>query len=133
VQEERLAISKLGDSDASLSRHRQFQLIPELQHVLLFDVLSAIKGALNCTMDKSTPIRREMLCWAVASFSLTDADRLDTSISILLKSGRLPKDIGEQTQVPLSEGPEYSRVLGMYGRGMLEFLVIPYLRGDIVQ
>ena len=62
---------------------------------------------------------------------LTNASRLDSSIVVLRRSGRLPEDI--EKQADLSNGPGYSGIFGLYGRGMQEYLIIPYLRGDIMQ
>lgn len=131
IDEERLAIDNLGDSKAASSRLRTWYESPEVQHERLATALTEITNALHCVIDGTPPLRREIVCWAVASSNLTDSTTLDTAIGILLKSGRLPKK-------PLSEyffweGPDYTNNWRWYGRGMLQYLVVPYLQGNITQ
>ena len=132
LREEALAIRKLGSSDAAVSRHQQLVKTQEFQHQELFKALLAIKDALHCVLDESTPLHKEIMCWAVASLMLTDSDMLNDSISILLKSGRLPKDIHNHVMLG-SKDLGHSYIWVFAGRGMHKYIVIPYLRGELNQ
>ncbi len=129
VDEERVAIDKLKGTDAWNERIKRFYESPEFQHQKLKTLLGNIKQNLNCITLNKISLRKEMLCWAKASLTLTDSTTFDDSISILIRNDRLPKDIAKKAK--LLEISGYSTKYGWYGRGIHEHIVIPYLAGKI--
>ena len=134
VQEESAAINKLesaGESKDVKTRRIEYEISPEVRQQNLRIVLADLQTALSCAASASKPIREEMKCWSVASFLLTDHSMLDDSIGTLLKTGRISKDlIGDTTAIhgePLNYGDYYE----WYGRGILERILIPYLKNQI--
>jgi hypothetical protein len=125
VEQERVAISKLGDSGLASDRMLQYWSSPEFHHIKLHSYLTSINNALVCAADARTSVSREMMCWGVASLYLTDRSALDDSISTLVKAGRLPVTVKESTISNDSLG--YGYFYWVYGRGILEHIVIPHL------
>lgn len=129
LTQESEAIDRLGQSEAALSRRVQLATSPEFQHKKLHGALAAIRDALACAGDPSTSRSREMMCWSVGSFLLTDRAMFNDSISILRKAGRLPPDVEKHAIL----GPEslgFGYFYDLWGRGIQEYIVIPYLKGQ---
>lgn len=129
VAREREEIRALGKVDAPASNSRMFQLVasPEYQHIELHETFGRLSDALDCVAGAKSSLSREMFCWSVVSFILTDRTSLNDAISILLRAGRLP----DEAKKGASLGPEslgYSVIYGWWGRGIQEYIVIPYLR-----
>jgi hypothetical protein len=60
---------------------------------------------------------------------MTNADLLNDSIRTLRNSGRLPSDIVDQAS--LGDVSGFGIKYGWYGRGIQEYILIPYLSGQI--
>ena len=102
---------------------------PELHHERLHGALTAIDDALSCAADAKASLSREMMCWSIASFLLTDQSMFDDSIRILLKAGRLPLDLAEIKDTLIgTDTLGYGRIYDYLGRRIQEYLVIPYLK-----
>lgn len=129
LTQESEAINRLGQSEAALSRRVQLGTSPEFQHEKLHSALAAIQDALACAGNQSNSLSREMMCWGVGSFLLTDRAMFNDSISILLKAGRLPPDVEKRAVL----GPEslgFGYFYDLWGRGIQEYIVIPHLKGQ---
>lgn len=129
LKQETDAIDRLGQSDGALSRRVQLAASPEFQHAKLHTTLTAIRDALSCIAEQSSSRSREMMCWSVASFLLTDRATFNDSISILLKAARLPRDVAKQAMLG-SESLGFGYFYDLWGRGIQEYVVIPYLKGQ---
>lgn len=134
VEQEGNEINKLvtlGETKAADSRRIQYYESPEFQQQTLHNALADLQNALSCAAAPSTPFRKEIMCWSVASFLLTNHDLFNNSIPILLKAGRLSKDaIDAGASIhngPLGFGATYE----WYGRGIHEYIVIPYLKDQL--
>ena len=131
IEKERTEIAKLNDSSAANSRLVKLFGSPEFQHQNLDRLLKAMLDALECVVNPNVELKREMLCWSVASFNMTDSVTLTDSIRILRNSERLPANIAQLAE--LSDvngiGDEYTWL----GRGMQEYILIQYLAGKIKQ
>lgn len=129
IEKERAEIAKLNNSKAENSRLVKLFGGPEFQHQKLDGLLKTILDALECAANPNVELKGEMLCWSVASFNMTDSVTLTDSIRILRNSGILPANIVQQAE--LSDvnglGDEYTWL----GRGMQEYILIPYLAGKI--
>lgn len=129
LKQEREAIDKIESSDARVARQSQLLRSPELQHERLHAALTTISDALSCAADAKASLSREMMCWSLASFLLTDQSMFNDSVRILKQAGRLPTDL-DKKDISLI-GPEtlgYGFVYNHLGRGIQEYLVIPYLK-----
>ena len=129
LTQESEAINRLGQSEAALSRRVQLGTSPEFQHEKLHSALAAIQDALACAGNPSNSLSREMMCWSVGSFHLTDRAMFNDSILILLKAGRLPPDLEKRAIL----GPEslgFGYFYDLWGRGIQEYIVIPHLKGQ---
>ena len=97
IHKEDAALKKLT-GDAWSSRIVNLSISPEFQHYELSSALKSLIEALECASNSNTSIKKEMLCWSVASFYMSDEEIFDDSVNILINSGRLPKKaIGEVT------------------------------------
>ncbi len=125
VKQELAAINQLGQSEAAVSRRVQLVKSPEFQYEQLYTALTSIQNALTCAANPSNSLSKEMMCWDVAGFLLTDNNVFNDSIPILFKAGHLPRDdmIGDKS---LGFGFFYA----IKGRGIQQFVVIPYLIGQ---
>ena len=125
VEEEHAAIDRLGNSEASRARLEQFYETPEFQHVKLYNLLLNVKNAIACVLESNVQLRREISCWATASFLLGDRNTLTYGMTILQRAKRLPEDTLQKEKVGSLDLFQY------YSRGIQEYLVLPYLRGEI--
>ena len=67
----------------------------------------------------------EITCWAVASLCLSYTIAFEDSFRILIKQNKVPKDIAEKARIYDTDD-----FYDLYGRGILEYIVIPYLAKD---
>jgi len=130
------AIDGLEGGDAWRERGRQLFDSAEYQNRALRNLLDKIESTLVCVTGEDpsiegTGIEQEMLCWSLASFALSTRSTIDDAIPVLIKHGRLPKDI--KAKADLLVGTNYSDLWDWWGRGVHEFIVIPYLQGKITK
>lgn len=131
VKQEGIAIEKLDDmSEAKTPRRVRYSESPEFQHVKTHALLANILQLLSCAAAPSTPLRKEIFCWSSASLLLTDLEFFNYAIYILIKSGRLPNTIDGHNVIG-SKDLGYGFWLNTYGRGIHQFIVNPYLNGQI--
>lgn len=129
LKEESDSIDRLGKSDAEISRRVKLGESPEFQHEKLHNILTAIRDALSCAAEQSNSISREMMCWSVGSFHLTNRSAINDAVLILVRAGRLPRDVDKQAMLG-SESLGFGYFYDMWGRGIQEYVVIPYLKSQ---
>jgi hypothetical protein len=129
IEMERAAIDKLKGTDAWGTRMGQFYESPEFQNQKLKALLSNVRKGLECVINDKVKTNSEILCWAVVVHNLSDKATLDDSIAILVKHGRLPPDIAKKAR--LVEATGFGTKFTWYARGIQEFIVIPYLAGNM--
>jgi hypothetical protein len=105
----------------------ELQLSVAYQNRKLVAALTSIVNALDCVIDTNR-IATEMSCWATTSLLLGDEESLRLALATLRKYQRLPRN---KDLPALVRSPEvwYST----YGRGILEFILVPYLRKAAAQ
>lgn len=129
VEEERAAIQRLGSSEASTARLTQFYESAEFQHVKVHNNLREIQNAFNCIIDSTVQLRREIFCWATAGFLLGEKSVFGDGVRILHRTKRLPEDTVKRGKVGTLDG--FALRYEIYSRGIQEYLVLPYLKGDL--
>jgi hypothetical protein len=130
VLDEQAEVRQLKDDAARNQRFAQLSQRPEFQQQELKSLLEAIKDSLQCIADVRVALRREMFCWAVASQRLSDSMTLNYAITNLVQHGRLPKDIHTKAEL-MPDSLGYGAHYTWYSRGIIEYIVIPYLAGQI--
>jgi hypothetical protein len=105
----------------------ELQLSVAYQNRKLVAALTSIVNSLDCVIDTSR-IATEMSCWATTSLLLGDEESLRLALATLRKYQRVPRN---KDLPALVRSPEvwYST----YGRGILEFILVPYLRKAAAQ
>jgi hypothetical protein len=105
----------------------ELQLSVAYQNRKLVAALTSIVNALDCVIDTNR-IATEMSCWATTSLLLGNEESLRLALATLRKYQRLPRN---KDLPALVRSPEvwYST----YGRGILEFILVPYLRKAAAQ
>ena len=131
MESEQIAIEKLKGTDAWTERIQKFYESPEFQQQKLKSHLNNIINSLQCVTNEKINLKSEILCWAVASHSLSDELTLNFSIMILKRSRRLPEDIAKKAG--LNESLGYGANYNWYARGINEYIIIPYLSGRIIK
>lgn len=129
LKKEREAISNLKDSDAVEHRYARLIQTPEYQHEKLHGMLTMVHEALLCVASPSTTISREIMCWSVASFHLTDHSVFNEAIPILINSGWMPNDLDKHTKAA-GKSLGYGFYFEAWGRGIQEHVIIPYLKSQ---
>lgn len=129
VINEKTEIQKIQDTNARSEREEKLVSSPEFQQMRLRSDLQEIVNSLDKAMSPKISIRAEILNWCIASHNLTNNEEMNDAIKILIQSGRLPSDLAQK--VRLGEAIGYTGLLGWWGRGIQEHLVIPYLKGEI--
>lgn len=130
VKGEQIAIEKLTDRDAEFNRTIQLVESPDFQQVKMRNYVVALGDSLGCISDPKVDLKREMLCWAAASYQLSDSVTLDDGVRILLHAKRLPdKTIEELAGTREHDGMSFK--YRMLSRNIQENVVLPYLRGEI--
>jgi hypothetical protein len=117
------AEARLAANDRTSNRERaELQLSVAYQQRKLAAALTAITTALDCVIDTQR-IATEMSCWATTSLLLGDEESLRLALSTLRNHHRLPRN---KDLPALVRSPEVWYTT--YGRGILEFILVPYLR-----
>ena len=126
LKEENAAIDSINDKEAKKSRFTKLVLSPEFNHAKLHENLSSLLNSLTCASNLKISTSKEMTCWSVASLTLTDSSMFNDTISNLIQNGRLSKNDTENVVNPI--GPNgYGFFYNVYGRGILSYILIPYL------
>jgi hypothetical protein len=126
VDRELAAIGALDNPTAVNARMQQLQRTPAFQQYRLQTTFGVVKQALECAYGARANARREMSCWAIAAHHLEDRALFEDAIPVLRKAGLLPID-GDMTPAKWNA---LGQRLALYGRGIQENLVIPYLKND---
>ena len=121
LRSEQAKLAALGD-DASPRRRGRLYLSKRFQHQSLLELVDQTLGALSCAAN-SRLMASEMACWAAASALLLEEDRLDLGLNILREARMIPRD--EDMPVTAQDPVVW---YGEYGRGILNFILIPYLQ-----
>lgn len=120
VLDEMEALDKLGTEAPPRRRSRLF-MSRGYQHYRLLELIEETRGDLECILA-AADIREEMHCWSLAAQHFGDEARLDLALSMLRSARLIPKD----GQMPVTaQDPEVW--YGEYGRGILQYIVVPYL------
>lgn len=115
--------AQLAANPKTSNRERaELQLSVAYQQRKLAATLTAITVALDCVID-TRGVATEMSCWATASLLLGDEESLRLALSTLRNHHRLPRN---KDLPALVRSPEVWYTT--YGRGILEFILVPYLR-----
>ena len=115
--------ARLAANPKSSNRDRaELQLSVAYQQRKLVAALDAMTNALDCVVDTQR-IATEMSCWATTSLLLSDEESLRLALSTLRNHRRLPRN---KDLPALVRSPEVW--YATYGRGILEFILVPYLR-----
>ncbi len=121
LRSEQARVASLGD-DASPRRRGRLYLSRRFQHQSLLELVDQTLGALSCAAS-SRRVASEMACWAQASAFLLEEDRLDLGLNILREARMIPRD--EDMPVTAQDPVVW---YGEYGRGILRYIVIPYMQ-----
>ena len=129
LQDEQEKIAKLAGKshDARLVKLVES---PEFQSKKLYTILNNASSALKCIQTPKVELQREMLCWSVASLNLTDTTHINEAIRILRNKEKLPKDISKLADLS-GESVGNGAFYNWFGRGIHEYIVIPYLAQHI--
>ena len=129
IKAEQEAVKGIKNREAMESRLSGLLGSVEFNHMTIGNLAQAIDDALECAASSQVALSREMFCWSVASFNITESS-WGEGIPLLIKSRRLSKDV---------ETP--GKLIGLFhpgsvffdkaGRSILELIVIPYLGGTI--
>ena len=120
VLDEMEALDKLGTEAPPRRRSRLF-MSRGYQHYRLLELIEETRGDLECILA-AADIGEEMHCWSLAAQHFGDEARLDLALSMLRSARLIPKD----GQMPVTaQDPEVW--YGEYGRGILQYIVVPYL------
>jgi len=128
VEQEQAAIEKIKDGYAKLERLKQLSDSPEYHQLKLKNHTENIKFFLNSIPKEK--LKGEMLSWSYVSYLLSDPTTFNDAIKNLKRHGRLPKDIEKKAGI-FPENIGYGFLYNFYGRSILEYIIIPYLRGTI--
>lgn len=118
---ERREIDALKDKQIRDSRITELVNTADFQQDKLKNYLKNILATLSC-IQKQSPISNEMYCWSYLGFLLTGQVVLGDALNILGKEGKLPANIDADLVME-----QYN----WYGRGILQYIIIPYIGGDI--
>ena len=120
VLDEMAELERLG-TEAPPRRRSRLYLSRGYQHFRLLKLIEETRANLNCILG-SANIREEMHCWGLAAQHFGDETRLDLALSMLRSARLIPKD----GQMPVTaQDPEVW--YGEYGRGILQYILVPYL------
>lgn len=130
VVAEKNEIDKITDGSAKSARLVRYVQSPEFQQSKLKSFLESTIGHLLC-VTASNNIRREMLCWAQASSNLLDQSVVDEAIKVLIRHGRVPQDIDNKAEIFVGKDLGYGYFYADYSRGIIKYIVVPYLAAQI--
>ncbi len=126
LRKEQTRLNAMGDDAPRRSLGRLYLSRP-YQHQKILELLDNTLGALDCAAQ-SQKIAAEMACWAQASTYLLEEASLDLGLTILREGRLIPKD--EDMPVKAQDPVIW---YGEYGRGVLNYIVVPYLQGTLGQ
>lgn len=114
-------------SGEAAARHLNLIESYDFQSQILFNHLNSIKENLEIILTPDIKISVEMCCWAIVSHGLTDQEKIDGLIQVLQSVEKIPENIDEHIDINAEEFLEDGAFYKWYGRGILEYIVIPYL------
>ena len=125
VNEEGAALDSM---DNKYSNHRYFKLYnsPEFRHLQLTNHLSNISSAIRCIKSEPINIAMEMYCWNELSLGLQDSVKFKENILILIRDGRLSKDVESITAIG-GESLGHGYFLRVFGSGIQQHIISPFL------
>ncbi len=116
-------IERLGD-DATSSQRGRLYLSRQYQHRTLLEHTQRMRDELGC-VQSATTTHDEMLCWGRVAVELLDGERIDVAIETLRDHRMIPRP----REMPLKTlNP--SIWYGEFGRGIVEYLLLPYLESQ---
>lgn len=127
VAEEMAAIERLRDPAAVQARAQQLYASAAFQQQRLYNTFTVVKEALACAAEESEALQREMTCWAITGAYLGDRNYFDEALTVLARSGRLPREGGMTATRWSGETALWAR----YGRAIHDYITIPYLRSRL--
>ncbi len=129
VKAEQAEIRKLANSEASTARSIQLLQTPEFQQQNVYSSIQDLRSALRCVIDSPPTTQREIFCWASAAYVLDYRDVFYDGLQVLVRAKRLPEDIGVRAGAGSLDG--ISLFYRIHAQSIQQYLVLPYLRGDI--
>ncbi len=124
------SIKLIKDEKGRMERLIKLHETPEHNTLTIKQVLDNIIFSLNKVINNDLMLKEEMYFLAWASLQLTDNETVEQSMYSLIKSGKVPNDINKYVQLGgIGEGG--SNVMVWYGRGIYQYIIIPYLGGKI--
>jgi len=126
---DRLAFDMQKNRDTWGNRTLNLRASPIFWNWSLRSHLKSILDAFDCVISGKSTLRREVFCWALASYKLSDRDTLDDAIRTLVTHEVLPADIKNKSAVV--GGTQPSLLFVLLGRKIYEKIVIPYLDGQM--
>lgn len=124
LESEKREIDRIENNQKNMPLDRTVAYIgsKQFQHRQIRSLLVNTSEAITCILEANVNIKREMMCWTVASSNLIEKGKLFDSISILRKHGVLPK----KADTSLEEDYWFP----VYGKGIIDYVVLPYLRSQ---
>lgn len=123
--------NSLSTLPTEASNQKAFKLLntPEYQTRELKNGIEEIKAYLECAKTAAgVAIKREMFCWASASYKLTDRGQFNDSIRILVKNGIISLTSAVSNDLGLGPFPDDSWIgFNMHGRRIQNKIVLPYM------
>ncbi|MDB4576357.1 hypothetical protein N9091_01425 [bacterium] len=133
-EEELQAIRELQSIDSSAANKRIVDLSYNLIHQKrkIRNQIKNLQSALDCIQSKEFTIKQEILCWAVVSHNLSDSS-WDGAILILIREGLISEESLSKSGIVWSKNDGEAWNLVWYSRGIIEYLIIPYLQGSLFE
>ena len=100
---------------------------PEFRHLQLKNHLSNLSYYISCIKSKQISIAMEMYCWNGLSIGLQDSIKFKENIPILIRDGRLSKEIEKNLDIG-NDSLGHGYFFGVYGKGIQENVIAPYLK-----
>ena len=122
--------TKVAEDEAALQRpdaqldpreRSRLYMSRRYQHYRLLQLLDETRANLECVLG-AAHIEEEMRCWSLASVNFGDEAKLDLALSMLRSARLIPKD----GAMPV-KAQDPSVWYGEYGRGILKYILAPYL------
>lgn len=125
LESEKRELDRIESTQKSVPSNRELAYVEskQFQHRQLRWLLGNISEAVSCILEANVTIKKEMVCWTVASSNLMEKGTLYDSISILRKHGVLPKKADSTF--------EEDYWFPVYGEGIIKYIVLPYLRSQL--
>ncbi len=123
LDKEQSEIDKIDKrTDTWIERLEKFHESPEFQQRKIKTLLNNTKTNIECIINNEGKLKFEILCWALISRTLSASSTISDAIMILKRYDRLPKYIELKTD---------STSYYLYGLGIQDYIVIPYIAGNI--